>query len=240
MPKFKALSLAEAWPDEWKYLIQDREQIAIGVDPATTTKKLSNPTSIVVTGKIGNDYFVRAAIRFKTDDPAVTRAMLSRALDLPPGRRVRRIVVLATSERFFATDLRSHFAGKAPVELVIESEKVSYMGEEMTYKLYLGNLVVNMFNDAHLFVPNAVWLRNDLRQPEGATFMADPDENGNHADAFCALGAALHGLTGAGGPVQATAVPLSKIGSPLRLRRNLKNPYAERFVRPLYGTIATR
>jgi hypothetical protein len=226
--KIRALTPKEAWPDDWKSLLGDGP-IAVGVDPATTTKKLSNPTGIVVTQREGFDYIVRAAIRFKTNDPAVTRAFVDLAIDLPGNRRVRRVVYLATSERFFATDERSRLAGRAPVELVIESEKTSYMGEEMTFKIYLGNLVVNTFNDAHLLVPNAVWLRNDLRQPEGSTFQAEPDENGNHADVFCGLGASLHGLISAGGPVTAAAVPLSSIGAPLKLRAGLKNPLAHLF-----------
>jgi hypothetical protein len=226
--KLRALTPADAWPDDWKYLLGDGP-IAVGVDPATTTKKLSNPTGLVVTQREGLDYVVRAAIRFKTNDPAVTRAFIDRAIDLPNNKRVRRVVILATSERFFATDERSRLAGRVPVDLVIESERVSYMGEEMTYKLYLGNLVVNTFNDNRIAAPNAVWLRNDLRQPEGATFIAEPDENGNHADAFCALGASLHGLIAAGGPVTATAVPLSSIGAPPVLRAGLKNPLAHLF-----------
>jgi hypothetical protein len=230
--KFRALTPQQAWPDQWKDKLVENQPISIGIDPATTTKKLSNPTAIVVTQKVGFDYFVRAAIRFKTDDPAVTRAMLGMALDVPKGCRIRKIVVLATSERFFATDLRSHFAGKAPVQLVIESEKASYRGEEMTYKLYLGNLVVNMLNDANLTLPNAVFVRNDLRQPEGATFIAEPDESGNHADVFCALGASLHGLVGAGGPVAAAAVAVSKIAGPKMPNRKLLNPYAYKFGAP--------
>lgn len=228
--KIRAFTPKEAWPDDWKYLLGDGP-IAIGVDPATTTKKLSNPTSIVVTQRDGLDYFVRAAIRFKTSDPAITRAFLDIALDLPNNRRVRRLVILATSERFFATDLRTIYAGRVPVELVIESEAMEYLGEKMTYKLYLGNLVVNTFNDAKIGVPNAVWLRNDLRQPEGATFQAEPDENGNHADVFCGLGASLHGLISAGGPAAAMAVALSKIGAPPVPRPGLKNPYAKKFER---------
>jgi len=235
--KIRALTPAEAWPDDWKYLLTDGP-IGIGMDPATTTKKLSNPTSIVVTQKDGLDYFVRAAIRFKTADPAITRAFLDIALDLPGNRRVRRLVIAATSERFFATDLRSKYAGKVPVELVIESEGVEYLGEKMTYKLYLGNLVVNTLNDAHLGLPNAIWLRNDLRQPEGATFQAEPDENGNHADAFVGLGCSLHGLIGAGGPATATAVALSAIGAPPVLRAGLKNPLAHLYPKK-YATPTT-
>ncbi len=237
MSKIRALTPAEAWPDEWKYLLGDGP-IAVGVDPATTTKKLSNPTSIAVTQKEGLDYFVRAVIRFKTSDPAVTRAFLDRAIDLPNNKRVRRVVIAATSERFFATDERSRLAARVPVELVIESEKASYMGEEMTYKLYLGNLLVNTLNDVQLALPNAVWLRNDLRQPEGSTFQADPDENGNHADAFVAIGCSLHGLISAGGPATAAAVPLSTIGTPPRLRPGLLNPLA--YLYPKKYAIAPR
>ncbi len=237
--KIRAITPAEAWPDEWKYLLGDGP-IAVGIDPATTTKKLSNPTSIAVAQKDGLDYFIRAVIRFKTADPAITRAFLDRAITLPGNRRVRRIVIAATGERFFASDLRSKFAGKAPVELVIESEGVEYLGEKMTYKLYLGNLLVNTLNDAKLGLPNAIWLRNDLRQPEGATFQAEPDENGNHADAFVAIGCALHGLISASGPATATAVALSSIGAPLRLRQGLKNPLAHLYPKRYAITSVTR
>jgi hypothetical protein len=229
--KIRALTPAQAWPDDWKYLLGDGP-IAVGVDPATTTKKLSNPTGLVVTQREGLDYVVRAAIRFKTNDPAVTRAFIDRAIDLPGNRRVRRVVIAATGERFFATDERSRLAGRVPVELVIESERISYLGEEMTYKLYLGNLVVNTFNDNRIATPNAVWFRNDLRQPEGATFIAEPDENGNHADVFVALGCSLHGLISAGGPATATAVPVgSTIGAPPKLRAGLKNPLAHLYAK---------
>jgi hypothetical protein len=230
MSKFRALTLDQAWPDEWKRLLGEGP-LSLGVDPATTTKKLSNPTGLAVTEKVGNDFFLRAAVRFKTDDPAITRAMIDRALDLPDGRRFRRVVYAATSERFFCTDERRRLSGKVPVELVIESEAIEYRGEKMSYKLYLGNLVVNIFNDAKIGVPNSVWLRNDLRQPEGATFMADPDESGNHADLFVALGCSLHGLISSGGPASAAAVALSPIGAPPRPRPGLKNPYARLFGR---------
>src|ERR1051326_7148277 len=234
--KIRPLTPAEAWPDDWKYLLGDGP-IAVGVDPATTTKKLSNPTSIVVTQKESGNFIVRAAIRFKTDDPAVTRAMVDLALKLPNKTRVRRLVIAATSERFFAIDERSRLAGVVPVELVIESESIEHMGEKMSYKIYLGNLVVNAFNDAEILVPNAIWLRNDYRQPAGATFLADPDENGNHADAFVATGCSLHGLISAGGPVTAAAVPLSVIGQPPKLRRpGILNPFAYKFDKPYAST----
>lgn len=233
--KLRALTPAEAWPDNWKSFVGDGK-VAVGLDPATTTKKLSNPSSIAVTEQVGLDYVVRSVIRFKTDDPAVTRAMVKRAITLPENKRVRRICVGATSERFFASDMRSELAGLAPVELVIESEKIKYLGEEMTTKVYLGSLLVNTLNDARLFLPNSAWLKKDLRQPEGATFNADPDESGNHADAFVAIALSLHGLISAGGPATATAVPTSTIGAPPRLRPGLKNPLAHLFPRK-YATV---
>jgi len=50
------------------------------------------------------------------------------------------------------------------VELVIKSESINYLGESMNYKAYLGNLFVNTIDDGHLLLPQANWLRDDIRQ----------------------------------------------------------------------------
>jgi hypothetical protein len=77
----------------------------------------------------------------------------------------------------------------------------------MLVKTYLGNLVVNTMNDDHLWLPDATWLRDDLRQTvrEKGGFGCEPDEMGNHADCFCAIGAGLHGHITGGGPIHAEA-----------------------------------
>lgn len=202
--------LESALSDDWKEMI-GQGPLGYGFDPATTTKKTSNPSAFAAVEKVGLDYVVRCAARWKTDNPEVTRAMLRRTLDLPHGRRPRRLCVGATSERFFARDLKTEFAGRVIVELVIESETITYLGVDMSTKVYLGNLLVNAANDAHLLLPSAPWLAKDLRQPEGGTFNAEVDESGNHGDCFVAIALAIHALTRGGGPAVALPVATSAI-----------------------------
>ena len=219
----RGISLDKALPDDWKFLI-GQGALGYGVDLATTTKRMSNPSALAVVEKVGLDFVVRLAVRWKTDKPAVTRAVIERALDLPRDRRARRLCIDATSERFFATDLQSKLAGRVIVDLVIASETAKYLGREMSFKLYLGNLVQNAANDAQLLLPNAPWLQQDLRQPEGGTFIAEVDETGNHADCFGAISLAIHGLTVGGGPVMAIPTKVSSLAQPRAIRTGIRGP----------------
>ena len=221
--KRRGISLEQALPDDWKFHL-GQGALGYGVDLATTTKKLSNPSALAVVEKVGLDFAVRLAVRWKTDKPAVTRAMIERALDLPRDRRARRLCIDATSERFFATDLQAALAGKVIVELVIASETAKYLGREMSFKLYLGNLLQNACNDAQILLPNAAWLQADLRQPEGGTFIAEVDETGNHADCFGAISLAIHGLTVGGGPVRAYPTHVSSHAQPKPIRTGIRGP----------------
>ena len=184
--------VSDVLPANWRDVFHpDHRKIGIGADPATTTKKKSNPSAIAVTQQVGLSFFVRILVKFKTSDPAVTTALLRELLDLPHGLRARRLCILATNERFYAAGLRRELAGLVPVEAVIESEATQYLGERMLVKSYLGNQFVNTIDDGYLPLPDASWLKADIRQVErvAGSFAAEPDENGNHADGFCAIGA---------------------------------------------------
>ena len=219
----RGIPLDQALPDDWKFLV-GQGALGYGVDLATTTKRLSNPSALAVVEKVGLDFVVRLAVRWKTDKPAVTRAVIERALDLPRDRRARRLCIDATSERFFATDLQAALVGRVIVELVIASETAKYLGREMSFKLYLGNLLQNAANDAQLVLPNATWLQQDLRQPEGGTFIAEVDETGNHADCFGAISLAIHGLTVGGGSVIAIPTKVSSLAQPRPVRTGIRGP----------------
>lgn len=225
MSRRNTISLDEAWPQGWK----DRLGVGpfgVGCDPATTEKKTSNPAAIAVTEKRGLDFIVRAVVRYRSEDPAVHRAMLASAIALGEGRRVRRVCIDATSERLFARDLRTAFAGIVPVELMIASEGIDYLGIKMSTKVYLGSLVVRALEDEHLVLPKSVWLQKDLRQAEGGTFAADVDENGNHADCFVAIAHSIHALTSGGGPAFAEGAAVGGITAQPALRPGLVGPLA--------------
>ncbi|MGC3991611.1 MAG: hypothetical protein QM796_18370 [Chthoniobacteraceae bacterium] len=229
----KTITSDEVWPHGWVALLDPGAPIAIGYDPATTTKGRSNPSAISVVQKLGVDYYARAVIRFKTGEPKVARAIIASGLAAMGARnlRPRRLCVAATNERFFATDLRTHFASEVPVELVIESERTSYLGEAMNFKTYLGNLLVNALEDGHCVLPNESWLRKDWRsvKREGGGFVYELDEDGNHADTWVATALALHGLGGAGGSAKAAGMPTGTFGSPRVQRQGIRNPYAHLF-----------
>ena len=221
-------------PADWRSVfLPNHPRIGIGCDPATTTKKKSNPSSIAVIQQVGLTFFVRVLLRFKTSDPRVTTAILRELLDLPHGLRCRRIAILATNERFFATGVKHEFAGLCPVELVIESEAHIYLGEPMSMKSYLGNQLVNTMEDGYLALPDYPWIQRDIRQVvrEGGTFAADVDESGNHADGFCAIGAGLHTLLSGSGPAEASAAQVGSYGAANQALRKLHNPYAHLYDR---------
>lgn len=233
--KPRAISPAEVWPRDWKDLLTDSHPIAIGGDLATTEKKTSNPSALAVVQKAGLDFIVRAVVRFKTSDEAAWEAILDDCLNLPRGLRVRRVCLDATNERFFASRQRSRLAGKTIVDLVIKSESIKYLNEEMNVKAYLGNLFVNTIEDGHLLLPQCDWLRDDIRQVkrDRGTFTAEPDESGNHADAENAIELGLHGLISASGPAQAEASAVGTGGHTLKeaQRPGIKNPWAHLFDR---------
>lgn len=229
--KPRAVHIRDVWPTGWKDLLTDHP-LAIGGDLATTTKQKSNPSSLAVVQKVQLDYIVRAVVRFKTDNEQFWEQILDEALDLPRGLRPRRISLDATNERFFASRQRQRLAGRCMVELVIKSEAIEYLGEKMLVKAYLGNLFVNTIEDGHLLLPQEDWLRADIRQVkrDRGTFVAEPDENGNHADAENAIELALHGLISNSGPAVAAAAAVGSFSAQQKpLRPGIKNPFARFF-----------
>ncbi|MCE0497853.1 MAG: hypothetical protein LV481_07910 [Methylacidiphilales bacterium] len=207
-------------------------RIAIGFDPATTEKKMSNPSALAVVEQVGTVFYARLVLVFKTSDPAASRAMLREALDLghdPHGqaRRARRVCIDATNERFFASGLKQELAGRAVCELVVSSEKTARGGEEMSFKTWLGSLLVHQMEDGLLALPESRYLKEDFRlvTRDRGGFDNQLDKQGRHGDTFDAVKLALHGLFSHSGPAHAEAVPLSSAtGSPPR-RTGWKNPF---------------
>lgn len=232
--KRRTVKPAEVWPNAWRDLLTPLHPVAIGYDVATTTKKLSNPSAAAVVQKIGVDFAVRAVCKWKTSDPAVSEAIIDDALfGLPHGLRIRRLCIDATNEKFFAADQKKRLSGKIVCELIVSSETKVYAGEEMNWKSYLGNLLVNTADDGHLLLPNETWLRNDLRmvKTEKGLFTCEPDEEGNHGDCFDAIKLALHGVIGAGGPAEASAAQVGGYGAKAPPRPGIRNPFAHLFGR---------
>jgi hypothetical protein len=203
------MKVGAALPKGWASVISaEHPRLGIGFDIGTTAKQKSNPSAIALTQQVGMIYAVRLLVSWKSKDPAVARALIDQILTgIPAGLRVRRLCVDATSEKYFAVDIRRAFANRVPVELVVASASTEYMGEKMIYKVYLGNLLCNTIEDGYMALPKETWIQRDFRSVvrDRGTFEAEVDDDGRHGDCFDAVKLSLHAMVVPGGPVQASA-----------------------------------
>jgi hypothetical protein len=202
---------SEAISDDWKSLLVPKCPIAFGLDPATTENQTSNPTGFACVQKVGLDYIVRLLARWKTADPEVARIILRQAmLNLPHGLRPRRLVIDASNEKYFATDLKTEFRKNCQVELVTSTQNITYLGQTMPMKVYLGNLPLNALEDGHLLLPEEEWIAKDWRlvKRDRGSFTTEVDTYGAHGDTFDGVKNALHGLITRSGPAEAHAAPV--------------------------------
>jgi hypothetical protein len=211
------MKVEKCLPAGWaSFISPDHPRIGLGLDIGTTTKKKSNPTVLAVTQEVGMTYFVRLLVSWKTKDPAIARGIIDLVRNgIPYGLKARRLCVDATSERYFAADLRQHLLGIIPVDLIISSESTEYMGEKMIFKQYLGNLLVNTIDDGYLALPKENWIQKDFRSVvrDRGTFEAEVDEEGRHGDCFDAVKLSLHALITPGGPIQASGAQVGTYAS---------------------------
>ena len=212
-------------PEGWTDFI-GTGKLALGLDLATTEKESSNPSALAIAEQVGNEFFARLELIWKTADPAVTRAIIREVLAQLKGR-VRRLSIDATNERFFATDLKKEFSASVIVELVIASENTEYGGQKMSMKSYLGNLLVNTLEDAHLTLPDSRYIKEDFRLvvKNRGGFDATVDSSGRHGDTFDSTKLALHGLISRSGPAMAEAVSVGTFTRAPKVNR-WKNPFA--------------
>ena len=222
------MKVAQALPAGWaSFISPDHPRLALGMDIGTTTKKKSNPTVLALIQEVGMTYFARLLVSWKTKDPAIARAIITAVLGgIPFGFKCRRLCIDATSERYFAADLRREIAHLIPVELIVSSESTEYMGEKMNFKLYLGNLLVNTIEDGYLALPKETWIQKDFRSVvrDRGTFEAEVDDEGRHGDCFDAVKLGLHGLVCPGGPTQASASQVGAYGAQSTPSVNRKRP----------------
>ena len=224
------IPITDCWPPYWKGLLDPlHPQIGIGFDVATTAKKKSNPSCLCVTQKVGTIYRNVAAVAWKSEDPSVALGLIEEALTLPHGLKVRRLCIDATSERYFAQNVKKSLSGRVTTQLVISSESLEYMGEQMSWKHYTGNRLVNLFVDSQIEIPNEEWCKKMIRQvyTEGGSFASDVDEQGNHADYFDGLKLSIEAAgSEISGPAQATAAGTGHTTK--AARSGLKNPLLRR------------
>jgi len=184
-------------------------KVGIGVDVATTTSGVSNPTALTVCEQIGTDYVARLVLVWKTADPDISTERIRRVVDTvaarPAGGRARRLCIDATSERYFAVSLRKALLGVIPVELVIASTNIDRPGYgPQTMKQVLGMLALDALDNNHLTLPSDRYVRIDWRllKKEKGLLFCEPDQDGKHGDTFDSTKLAIHALASRSGIAQ--------------------------------------
>ena len=177
--------------------------VGIGWDVATTEKQTSNPSAITVMERVGNDNIARAIFIWKTADPRLARERVRNILlavkARSAGGRARRLCIDSTNERNFAADVRSELRGEVYCELVVSSETVERPGLPNTNrKQDLGEKLVGEFEDNHMALPAARYVKEDFRlvRKERGQFVCEPDVMGRHGDTFDSTKLALLAVTG--------------------------------------------
>ena len=166
--------------------------VAIGYDPATTTRQTSNPSGITVTEMSGGSRAQRLVMCWKSSQPAVVIERLRQLCEVIRAREagsLRRLVIAATSERYFATMLSDALAGTVPVQLLIESETLRPAGYDrpVNYKTFLGDIYAAAVNDNRYDLPPGDYFKRDQRQTlkSGGRYECPVDAaTGAHGDTF--------------------------------------------------------
>lgn len=238
------LTVAAAIPDRWTSFLTEGP-LGLGLDLATTEKGTSNPSALAISQRSAGLVIFRLILAWKTSDPDVTRAIVALVLDQlsaadVANARARRLCIDASNETFFASDLRSKFGGRVPVELVKGGQKLKHRNEELDAKTLLGNLLVALLEDGLVRLPADEFIATDLRlvKREAGGFVADTGPGGEHGDVFDACKLSYWAHVGGGGPVRAEALPVGSFGAGTTPRPGIRNPFLRRHVAANSGMLA--
>jgi hypothetical protein len=152
------------------------------------------------------------------------------------GKKPRRLVIDASSEKYYAADIRTAFARRCPVELIGGNQKLKFRGEELDAKSLLGNMYCSGLEDGLILLPAGEWIELDHRlvKREAGRFVTDLGPGGEHGDTFDAGKLAYWGLQGGGGPAQAHGAAVGSMGgrNAIMTRPGLIGPIGHMIGRP--------
>ena len=205
-------------PPNWEKLFDlSKGPVGIGADPATTEGEKSNPFGIAVTQRVDGRYVAKLIISLKSKDPKRPKGILR---ELCERLKPRALAIDATSEVYWATEVREELEGVCDVLLVKNSERLDFMGERVLYKTYLGNLLVNAIDEGMVDLPNAAEVKDDFRlvkKMKGGFDNALDSATGRHGDLFDGAKLSIHALIEGAAEVQADAVQVGpRAASPIR------------------------
>jgi hypothetical protein len=212
----KNLGCVHAWDDlplNWPSLFKPAGDIGVGADPATTEGETSNPFGICITQRIDGIYAAKLLISMKSSDPRKPKAILR---EIATVIKPKAITIDATSEVYWATEVRQELQGICEVILVKGSERKEYNGENVLMKTYLGNLGSNPFEDGTAALPPDKEVKDDfrlVRRQKGGFDNVLDSTTGRHGDLFDAWKNSIYSLTEATGPAEATAVAVGNHSS---------------------------
>ena len=203
-------------PDGWERLFDlSQGPIGIGADPATTEGEKSNPFGIAVTQKIEGRYVAKLILSFKSKDPKKPKAIL---YELATKLHARALAIDASSEVYWATEVREMLEGVCNVILVKNSERLDFMGERILYKTYLGLLLVNAIDEGQVDLPNDANVKDDFRlvkKMKGGFDNSLDSATGRHGDLFDGSKLSIHALIEGTEEAKADAVQVgTRIASP--------------------------
>lgn len=197
--------------------------LALGYDVATSEKGTSNPSSVTVMQRDGRLCLTRLIVTWKTREPAVARAVITAVLDdiAAAGHKPRRLCIDASSEKFYAADMRTFLRARLPVELVAGGQKLEFRGESLDAKTLLGNMYSSAIEDGLLLLPAGEWIEFDHRlvKREAGRFVTDLGPGGEHGDTFDSGKLAYWGLHATGTPQAAAA----QVGTGLSPSQSLRD-----------------
>lgn len=182
-------------PPGWQRLFDlSQGPIGIGADPATTEGETSNPFGIAVTQQIAGRYVTKLILSFKSADPKKPKGILR---ELCTTLKPRALAIDATSEVYWATEVREELEPICTVILVKNSEKTDVMGERVLFKTYLGNLLVNAIDEDRVDLPKSPEVKDDFRlvkKMKGGFDNALDSATGRHGDLFDGTKLSVHAL----------------------------------------------
>lgn len=206
----------DAIPTSWADLITEGP-LSLGYDVATTDKGKSNPSALTVMQQDGRISASRLVISWKTAEPEVARQVITAVLDdlAALKRKPRRLVIDASSEKYFAADMRTFVRKRVPVELIAGGQKLKFRNEELDAKTLLGNMFTSAMEDGFILLPAGEWIELDLRlvKRDAGRFVTDLGPSGEHGDIFDACKLAYWGLQSGGNNAEGVkAVSVGGIG----------------------------
>jgi hypothetical protein len=197
-------------------------RVALGFDPATTTRETSNPSSLTITEELGGERYQRLVVLWKERKAQVVIDRLTsivRAIrERESGGAARRFCIAATNERYFADLLSDALRALVPVELVIESAALQPAGydESVNFKTYLGDLYSTAVNENRYALPSGEYFKKDQRLTvkNAGRYECHPDTNdGAHGDTFVSGALAEYALTAQrGGALTAETLAMVRTG----------------------------